>query len=394
MSARRQINAGRALLLGLSALLGLLPAGASAEEGPHRFLTLSLFDPVTTTQDRNTTSNFRLAIIESHLEGVRGLDLTGIAGALSGDLKGLQATGIFSHIEGQATGIVATGVVSRVDGEFRGLQFSGIANFDGGQMRGIQFAGVLNFTTGGFRGLQWSSTLNMNDGAGTGWQLSSVANVSTGRQVGLQTAAFYNFANSEMRGVQVGTMNWARDLVGAQVGLINLAVKACGLQLGVVNVSEVNDGIPVGLVNLARNGELNWVTWGSNYLGVETALRSRIGHWYSLLSFGGVYTPDTDLDVVSLGWHYGYRFEFSRRWSLSVDAGYLHLIPDKDPAAVNDQLRPAGQARAFLEFSLGRWVSIHAGAGGTVEWAAYESGADTETDPLFFGGVSLFGGGE
>jgi hypothetical protein len=395
MSGRRHISAGRVLLTGLAIaiLAGLLPVGAAAEEGPHRFVTLSLFDPVTTSQDRNTTSNFRLAIIESHLRSVRGLDITGIAGVLEGELKGIQATGIYSNIEGPVTGIVATGIVSNVVGEFRGLHVAGIGNFNQAEFRGIQFAGVLNFTSGGFTGLQWSSTMNMNDGPGTGWQLSAAANAVNGRYVGLQTAMFYNFANLGLKGAQVGGMNWTRDLEGAQVGLLNLAAQARGLQLGVVNVAEKNDGIPVGLVNLAGNGHLDWLTWGSNYMGVETALRSRVGHWYSLLSVGGVYTPDTELDVASLGWHYGYRFEFSQRLSLSVDAGYLHLMPDKDPA-LDDRLRPAAQGRAFLEFGLGRFAAIHAGVGGTVEWEAYESGAGTESDPLFFGGISLFGGEE
>jgi hypothetical protein len=374
-------------------LTGLFPATVAAEEGPHRFMTLSLFDPVTTSRDRNTTSNFRLAIIESHLKSVRGLDITGIAGVLDGELKGIQATGIYSHIEGPVTGVVASGIASHVVGEFRGIHVAGIANFNRDEFRGIQFAGVINFSSSGFKGLQWSSTLNMNDGPATGWQLGSVANVANGHFVGLQTAGFYNFANLGVKGVQMGGMNWTRKLEGAQVGLLNLAAHARGLQLGVVNLAEENSGVPVGLVNLAENGHIDWLTWGSNYMGVETALRSRIGHWYSLLTVGGVYTPDTELSALSLGWHYGYRFELSRRLSLSVDAGYLHLIPDKDET-LDDRIRPAAQGRAFLEFGLGRFAAIHAGVGGTVEWEAYESGAATDTDPLIFGGISLFGGAE
>ena len=115
-----------------------------------------------------------------------------------------------------------------------------------------------------------------------------------------------------------------------------------------------------------------------------------MGSWYSLLSVGGVYAPDTDLTVVSLGWDYGYRFQLPGPWSLSVDAGFLHLMPEKNDE-IDDRLRPAVQARGFVERHLTGSVSVHAGVGGTLEWEAYESGADTDLDPLFFAGISLFG---
>ena len=113
MSGRRQTSAARALLAGLAIaiLSGLAPVDAGADDGPTRFATLSLFDPITTSRDRDTTSRLRLAIIESHLKSVRGLDITGIAGSLSGEFKGVQATGIYSHIGGEVTGLVATELV-------------------------------------------------------------------------------------------------------------------------------------------------------------------------------------------------------------------------------------------------------------------------------------------
>lgn len=364
--------------------------GASAEEHPHRFATFSLFDPITTTQDRNTISNFRLAVIESHLHGVHGLDLVGISSTLSGDVSGLQAVGIYSQIGGNAKGIILAGFASHVDGEFRGIQASGIANLTDGPGRGIQLAGVLNFSESEFRGFQGSLALNMNDSHGAGWQFASVANVTNGNFTGLQTSTFTNFCNHDLVGAQIGGLNWARDFQGTQVGIINLADHSGGLQLGVVNVANEQEGLPVGLVNFSRSGSTNWMTWASNYMGVATGMRTRVGSWYSILSIGTAYTPDTDLNVVSLGWDYGYRFDLSGPWSISVDLGYLHLMPEKN-STTNDRLRPAVQARAFVERNVGPVLSVHAGMGATYEWAAYESGAETSTDPLYFAGISLFG---
>ena len=63
------------------------------------------------------------------------------------------------------------------------------------------------------------------------------------------------------------------------------------------------------------------MTWGGSYLGFQTGVRSTVNHWYSILSIGGVYLDDSDLKTLSFGWHYGYEVEFTRRFSLSIDAG-------------------------------------------------------------------------
>lgn len=380
------------LCLGLlaTALVGPAHAGPDGDR-PHRFATFTLFDPLTTTGDRSSTSNFRLALVESHLHSVRGLDLVGVASTLSGDVAGLQLVGIYSHVGGDARAIALTGVASHVVGDSRGLRAAGVANVTRGSGSGLQLAGVLNFSAGEFTGLQWSAGVNMNDAAGQGWQLSSVANVSNGHYAGLQTAAFYNFCNHDLHGVQLAALNWSRSVQGVQVGLLNLADEAHGLQLGVANVVQQQDGVPVGLVNASRNSRANWMIWGSNYVGIETGVRTSVRGWYSILSVGGVYAQDTDLRVLSFGWDYGYRFLGSGPWSLSVDAGFMHLIPEKNDT-LDDRLRPAVQGRAFVERAVSPQLSIHAGAGATLEWAAYDANSGTDLDPLFFAGVSLFGG--
>ena len=390
MSARRRFTA-RCAVVALPLLLLCLGNNAGAQERPHRFATLALWDPISTNADREATTNLRLALVQSYVHSVRGLDITGVASQLGGDLHGVQLTGVYSHVGGGGRGLLAAGFASHVQGAFTGGQATLVMNYNRDHFRGVQWSGLLNFTSGGFSGLQWAGTLNMNDSGGTGWQLSSAANVNNGRFTGLQTSLFFNFVNVGATGVQVSGLNWARHLKGGQVGLMNISGDVRGTQVGVLNLSEQNAGVPVGLINIAQNGSEDWMTWGSSYMGVETGLRTIVNSWYSILSVGGLYTPDSDLTAWSVGWNYGYRFGLSPRLSLSVDAGFRHVMPEKDPG-LNDRLRPAVQGRAFLEYAVDDLVAIHAGAGGNQEWSEYSSGAETEFDQLFFGGVSLFGG--
>lgn len=388
MSARRP---ALRVLLSVPLLLGLLGTVAEARERPHRFATLSLWDPVSTTRDREATTNLRLAIVQSYVHEVRGLDITGIAGQLGGDLKGVQFTGIYSHINGGGKGAVMAGAASFIGDDFTGVQASLLMNLNRGHFRGLQYSSLANFAAGRISGLQWAGTLNVNDGTGAGWQLSSLSNVSNGRFVGAQTSAFFNFGNQELKGLQIAALNWTRRLEGVQIGVMNIAGDVRGLQVGALNIAEQNDGVPVGLVNFAGNGTQDWMTWGGSYLGIQTGLRTTVHRWYSIFSLGGIYLDDTDLRTLSLGWHYGYEFELTPRLSLSIDAGYIHLMPESDPEK-NDRLRPAVRGRGFVEYRVSGLLAVHAGAGGNYEWSEYASGASTQFDPLFFGGISLFRG--
>jgi len=379
------------MMVALAVLVALPVTAAHAQERTHRFATLSLWDPISTNADREATTSLRIALIQSYVYGVRGLDITGIASQLGGDIEGVQLTGIYSHVKGGGRGLVLAGFGSYMGEAFTGGQGSFVLNFNRGRFRGLQYSGLANFTADGMSGIQWAGTLNMNDGTGAGWQASALANVSNGRFVGIQTAVGFNFANVEMKGLQLSGLNWTRHLKGAQVGLLNIAGDVRGLQVGLLNVSEQNEGVPVGLISIAQNGTQDWMTWGGSYMGFQTGVRSTVNHWYSILSIGGAYLDDTDLKTLSFGWHYGYEVEFTRRFSFSIDAGYIHLMPEKDPTR-NDSLRPSVRGRGFFEFRFNEWAAVHAGAGGNYEWSAYASGASTQFDPLFFGGISLFRG--
>ena len=100
-----------------------LPIGAAhAQERPHRFATLSLWDPISTNADREATTSLRIALIQSNIHSVKGLDITGIAGQLGGDLEGVQFTGIYSHVSGGGRGATFAGFGSYMGEAFTGVQ--------------------------------------------------------------------------------------------------------------------------------------------------------------------------------------------------------------------------------------------------------------------------------
>ena len=147
-------NASRILLVALAILVALPATAAHAQERTHRFATLSLWDPISTNADREATTNLRIALIQSYVYGVRGLDITGIAGQLGGDIEGVQITGIYSHVKGGGRGLVFAGFGSYMGDAFTGGQGSLVLNFNRGRFRGLQYSGIANFTADGMSGFQ------------------------------------------------------------------------------------------------------------------------------------------------------------------------------------------------------------------------------------------------
>ena len=60
-----------------------------------------------------------------------------------------------------------------------------------------------------------------------------------GVQGGVQIAGLANITSRTMRGLQLGSYNYADTLRGMQLGLVNIALQQPkGLQLGIINYSR------------------------------------------------------------------------------------------------------------------------------------------------------------
>ncbi len=360
----------------------------------HQPVSLQLFHPLSTSPNPDTSTNFRLAVLFGRSGSIQGVDLSGVASITEGDMTGLQMTGIYQKVRGSFTGVSYNLGVQSHAGPATGVQFAGLSNFHQDFFAGAQFAGALNYTHRGFLGAQFSGLMNLNDGYGGYLQVSSVANVNVKAFGGLQLAAFMNFAGDETFGTQIAFMNYANQIEGAQFGFINLAEEISGLQMGLFNKSKINRGIPVGLINITDDGHADGVVYASNLSLYNVGLRTVVNNWSSIVSLG--YTDQSSIANKAtnsgfLGWNFGRLFPVRPHLDLTVDAGYLHIIPKEyDDSSINDNQHFALQMRLFADYRFGKSVALFGGGGFSTIFSEYTTHARSETEVNFFGGISLF----
>ena len=174
--------------------------------------------------------------------------------------KGIQIAGFMNYVRNHSTGIQLAGVFNVVGGDFKGVQVAGIGNSSGNNMNGysagLQLAGLYNISREAIGGFQVSSLFNYTDG-----QLSGV-------QVGLINKARiikgkHTLPPTKAKGLQVGLVNFSKEMDGTQVGLINFGGVALGKQFGLINFfskyptkERTNKNTPVGLLNFGSKGSV------------------------------------------------------------------------------------------------------------------------------------------
>ena len=366
------------------------PAAASAASGKSP-VVLSLLYPIATSRNPQTATSVHLSVLYGRVGSLDGFGLHGLASLTGGDAKAVQITGIYSQIYGKASGIHLTGAATYVMGDASGVHVSGLANIARGRMSGIEWAGLVNMAGKGLSGIQATTLFNLADGDARGAQLSGAANAAGGSFDGWQVAPGFNYVNGRLVGLQFGGVNVAVRSEGTQIGVANFTTTAKGLQMGAFNSATEQEGVPFGMVNLAKNGDVDWITYGSNLGAVNTGVYTSIRRFYSMLTAG---LPDVQGDVshtLILTWNYGYAIPAGRRTSVGIDLGYAHYIPEKtDDPNENDRLHFSLQARAMVERTLSRKAKGFVGGGVARIWDEYRIDAPFEAEPLVFGGVALY----
>lgn len=388
-------NNHSARLFSLIVLLGLLATPlASIAQGnvPHHFASLQLLHPVATSPNPETTTNLRLSVLYGRSGGIRGLDINAIAGVNSGDALVLQLTGLYARTDGLFQGMAFTGGLQHLTRDGAGFQFSGLSNYVDGTFAGVQVAGLLNYTSGNNAGAQISGAMNLNDGAGTFLQLASVANVNAGPFAGFQVSTFMNSANEYISGAQAAILNYANHLSGVQVGVMNFTDTGKGLQVGILNQTRTDfSGLPLGLVNVDATSRKEWMFYFSNLSAGNIGFRTVLNQWSSIVSVG---YADLKGDVETsyfLGWNFGRNFQLAKKWDLTLDLGYQHIMPQKsDNPDENDRLHYSLQARALVDWHIKDNLGIVGSVGSSTVFDEYKSGADSETDLHYTVGIVLY----
>ena len=378
------------MIIGFLAVLS--PWGSPAFAAGHHPVNLSLFYPLSTNQDPEISTNFRLSLFYGRVGEVRGIDLNGIVSSTGGEMRGVQLNGAVAHLGGGFHGVQATGLFNYVVGESRGLQIAGLVNYQRAFFHGIQYTNLFNFTEKGYRGAQIATVFNLNDGDGGILQLSGAANLSSGNFQGVQISLFFNYANQRMDGLQLGFTNLAYETEGVQVGAINVARDLKGLQLGIVNQSREIDGIPLGLVNLSKvDSRADALLFVDDKALLNLGVRTVVHRWYSIFSVGFWDQVEQRKDTVFLRWNYGYDFPLGKQWFLGTDLGFVHIIPQpSDNPEENGSLHFALQARAMAERRGADGGAFFGGLGIQTQWDNYSLNAPTVTTGLLFAGVAIF----
>jgi hypothetical protein len=139
-----------------------------------------------------------------------------------------------------------------------------------------------------------------------------------------------------MQGMQLGTINVARNMNGIQLGVVNAGVDASGFRLSVINVARRSRGFQFGVVNVAErdDGEsfalLNLIGNGIHDVAfyatdaMLTNLSFKLGGRHLFTSLGASYQPG---DALPAG---GGPERFERgtaRWGTDVGIGWRFELP-------------------------------------------------------------------
>jgi hypothetical protein len=377
-------------LRALAVLLVLAVAAPALAAPAKKPIVLSLLYPISTNRDPQAATSVHLSVLYGRVGSVHGLGIHGIASLTGGDVQALQLTGVYSQIYGKAKGIHLTGGASYVMGDESGIHVSGLANIAGGKLRGLQWSGLINMAGKGMTGIQATTLVNLADGDARGFQLAGAGNAA-GSFDGWQVAPGFNYANGRLVGLQFGSVNMAVTSEGTQIGIANFTTVAHGLQMGAFNSATEQKGVPFGMVNLAKNGDADWITYGSNLGAVNSGIYTSVRRFYSMLTVGW---PDVQGDVsktMILTWNYGYAIPAGRKTSVGLDLGFAHYIPEKvDDPNENDRLHFSLQARAMVERTFSPKAKGFIGGGVARISDEYRMDAPFETEPLVFGGIALY----
>jgi len=310
-------------------LLAVISAGLYAEDAEkHRAGQVSFFFPMGTngTDSMNYSNSFSLNMVYGMNGGVDGFELGGVGNFNSHDVKG--------------------------------VQISGVSNINMEETRGIQIAGVSNTNFGDTTGLIWSGTLNSVFGDSKGL-MASTFNVTTG----------------EMRGLQIGTMNYA--------------AKSRGVQLGVINVAaDGEDSLPIGLISIVKGGYFALEASAGDVIYGNVSYKMGVERFYTIFKAGVSLQDgqavleereaDQDDMIYSFGLGWGTMIPLSDRNRLAIEASSSKIIANNQWSGEEDTYNSLNKLDINCHVGLGEHLSLFAGPSFNV----YLSDASTDENDL------------
>ena len=291
---------------------------------------VSIWYPIGTSgkYSKNTIYNLSLNMGYGRTGGIRGVELSGLAGLSQGNVDGVQISGLVGF-GNNVTGIQVSGITSMAN-DLNGIQLNGLVGM-ANNLKGLQLNGLIGMSND-LNGIQLNGLIGMaNDFKGI--QLNGLAGIADDIKVaqingligvanntrGIQTSGLISVSNnlkdiqitgglgivnmlegaqisgllslaSNVVGTQIsGLLNVAGDVKGSQIsGGLNRAYNLRGIQLGIVNITDtVTSGIPIGIVNIVRKDRYaQWEIFTSDIVNVGASYKMGIRKFYSIYSLG------------------------------------------------------------------------------------------------------------
>jgi hypothetical protein len=266
-----------------------------------------------------------LNILGGYAAGLQGFEFGGLVNVEKDYVYGVQFAGIANAVRNQVHGGQFSGVLNLAGRNVHGGQFAGFANFSGDSIAGAQVAGFSNFTYGSFKGAQVSGFCNIVTGNFRGPQIS-----------------FINISPREHQGVQIGFVNFARNLKGSQFGFLN--------------VSDSAKGIPIGFLSIVRTGYHKVEFYGAESMYANIAFKTGAKHFYNILYAGAA--VNSNYYRWAFGYGFGTEQEVSKKISIGLDILSMHVNENQSFTA---KLNLLNQARLNLGVAISPKTSVFIG---------------------------------
>lgn len=263
-----------------------------------------------------TVNDYSLNMTIGYVQGVRKVELGGIANIVREDAGYCQLAGVANVVGGLAYGFQGAGTFNAVR-EMSGIQAAGVINFVLNDANYIQLGGTGNFVGGKFTGVQVAGIFNI-DSEISGVQVAGVTNL-TGESEGVQVAGVLNHAK-KIVGTQVaGVINNTDSLDGVQVtSIFNRAAYFKGYQIALINYADSCDGIPFGLFNFVRKGYHKIELSADEVFYSNLAFRSGVKKFHSIVSVG-LSPENLDNPVWMFGYGLGTTLGKSDKYLFDID---------------------------------------------------------------------------
>ena len=191
-----------------------------------------------------------LALFGGKNKNMFGVSFATFAQYASEEAAGIQISGMYNGAASAREGLVQIGWANHVCDEGVGLQI-GFMNISK-EFTGLE-VGALNLVGDDYKGLQ-IGVLNLQNPSVyglrdfSGMQISAI-NAFNGELAGVQIGVL-NFVEDKLQGVQIGGINWAKEMHGLQIGGVNSAREMLGVQIGGINWAREVRGIQIGAINI------------------------------------------------------------------------------------------------------------------------------------------------